>query len=220
MPVKGVIFDLDGTLVDTLDDLTDSMNAALAALGCAPRQSDECREMIGDGLTKFAERALGHDNAAQRDRLIERMKAHYRTHCCDKTRPYDGMPEVIAALRQRGILLAVLTNKNQEPSEIIVRHYFGDEMFSPVVGHAPGRAVKPDPQGVFEILKAWGVPASDVRLVGDSEADAETAVNAGIGFIGCEWGFRSPQQLVDAGAKLLIDRPGRIVECLDILPAG
>jgi len=217
--VKGVIFDLDGTLVDTLDDLTDSMNVGLASLGCEIRRPGECRKMIGNGLNQFAERALGPENVKQRDRLIERMKAHYRTHCCDKTRPYDGLPEVIAALRERNVRLAVLTNKNQEPSEIIVRHYFGDEVFSPIIGCAPGRAVKPEPEGIFEILKAWGLAASEVVLVGDSETDAETAANARIGFIGCLWGFRSRQQLVDAGATVLIDRPSQILECLDI-PAG
>lgn len=215
MPIRGMIFDLDGTLVDTLDDLTDSMNVGLASIGCATRRPDECRQMIGNGLTKFAERAIGPENVAQRDRLIERMKAHYRTHCCDKTRPYDGMPEVITALRQRNVRLAVLTNKNQEPSDAILRHYFGDDVFSPIIGYAPGRAVKPAPEGVIEILKAWGLPASEVVLGGDSETDAETAANAGIGFIGCVWGFRSRQQLVDAGATEVIDRPSQILECLD-----
>lgn len=212
--IKGIIFDLDGTLVDTLDDLTESMNAGLAALGCATRTPDECRQMIGNGLTKFAERAIGQQNVALRDRLLDAMKTHYRFNCLNKTHPYDGMPEVIETLRQKGLRLAVLTNKNQDPAEVITRHYFGDEAFDPVIGYAPDRPVKPNPQGVSDILRRWQLQPDEVILAGDSETDAETAANAKIRFIGCQWGFRTRKQLIEAGANILIDKPGRILDCV------
>lgn len=207
-----MIFDLDGTLVDTLDDLTDSMNYALKTLGFPPRPPLECREMIGNGLTKFAERAIGTGDMSRRDTLLEVMTAHYLKNCLNKTRPYGDLSDIICRLKNDGIRLAVLTNKNQTPAEIIVKHYFGADTFSPIIGYAPGRAAKPDPEGVVEILKAWGLPAADVALVGDSEADAQTAAAANIRFIACEWGFRSREQLLEAGAKVLLQTPTEILK--------
>jgi phosphoglycolate phosphatase len=215
LTTKGIIFDLDGTLVDTLDDLTDSMNYALKTLGFPPQPPQECRKMIGNGLTKFAERAIGVENSGQRDRLLEVMTGHYRGNCLNKTRVYEGLGEVIKVLQGRGLRLSMLTNKNQEPAEVIVRHFFGANTFNPIIGYAAGRAVKPEPGGVLEILKAWGVGTEEVVLVGDSEVDAATAVRAKVRFWGCQWGFRSREQLVAAGAKVLIEKPGEILEYLD-----
>lgn len=221
MAVKGIIFDLDGTLVDTLDDLTDSMNYGLKTLGFETRRPEECRTMIGNGLTKFAECALGKENQTQRDRLLEIMTTHYRRNCLNKTRIYKGLLEVVNVLRERGIRLAVLTNKNQYPAEKIVNHFFGQDVFYPIIGFLPGRAVKPEPCGVFETLGLWGLGSQDVVLAGDSEIDAQTAKRANIGFLACEWGFRRRQVLIDAGAKVLIQKPEEILMYLETdLPKG
>lgn len=217
LAVKGIIFDLDGTLVDTLDDLTDSMNFGLLKLGFPARSADECREMIGHGLTNFAEEALGTADRGSRDKLLEVMTAHYRENCLRKTRVYDGVGYVVKVLKNKGIRLGVLTNKNQEPAEAIVRHYFGANLFEPVAGYAPGRAVKPEPGGVFEILEAWQLGADEAVLAGDSEADVKVAAAARVQFLGCEWGFRSRKELVEAGAERVISRPEEI---LDFFNAG
>jgi phosphoglycolate phosphatase len=213
--IKGVIFDLDGTLVDTLDDLTDSMNAALTQLGRPARSPQECRAMIGHGLRKFAERALGEGHTHLTDALVERMVDDYRDHCLLKTTTYDGMKEAIAALRRRQLRLAVLTNKNQAPAEVISRYYFGYDTFDPIVGAAPGRAVKPDPRTTLQILHQWKLDADEVAFVGDSEADVQTAMAAGVRCIACEWGFRSREQLLQAGAHILIAQPAQILDHID-----
>ncbi|MDH4203737.1 MAG: HAD family hydrolase [Phycisphaerae bacterium] len=212
MNIKGIIFDLDGTLVNTLDDLTDSMNAALTQLGRPARSPEECRAMIGHGLHTFAERALGKEQIHLTDTLAERMVDYYRDHCLLKTTAYDGMEELIAALRKRRVRLAVLTNKNQAPAEVISRHYFGGNTFDPIVGAAPGRAAKPDPQTTLEILRQWKLDADEVMFVGDSEADVQTAMAAGVRCIACEWGFRSREQLLRAGANILIRQPAQILD--------
>jgi len=213
--IKGIIFDLDGTLVDTLDDLTDSMNAALAQVGRPARSAAECRQMIGHGLPAFAERALGAGYSHLTNALLTRMVDYYRDHCRLKTTAYDGMQEAMAALRRRRIRLAVLTNKNQAPAEVISGHYFGADTFDPIIGAAPGRPPKPDPQTTLEILRQWKLNANEVAFVGDSEADVQTAIAAGVRCIACQWGFRSPQQLLGAGAHILIARPAQILDHID-----
>ena len=170
--------------------------------------------MIGNGLTKFAERAIGVENLGLRDRLLEVMTGHYRGNCLNKTRVYEGLGEVVKVLQERGLHLSSLTNKNQKPAERIVRHFFGADTFDPIVGYVAGRAVKPEPGGVFEILKVWEMGTEDVILVGDSEVDAATAARARVRFLGCEWGFRGREQLLAAGAEALITRPSEILEYL------
>ncbi|MBN1981261.1 MAG: HAD family hydrolase [Chitinivibrionales bacterium] len=215
MPTKGLIFDLDGTLVDTLADLTDSMNAALEQLGRPERSPDECRRFIGHGLRKYAERALGPEHVDLTESLIQRMVAHYRGNCLSKTAPYPGMKETIDTLAARGLRLAVLTNKNQAPSETITRYFFPGT-FDPIVGAVDGRTPKPDPQTTLDIITGWGLEIEEVLFVGDSEADVQTAQNAGIKCIACQWGFRDKDILRAAGAQILIHHPQQILDWLGI----
>ncbi len=215
MTTKGIIFDLDGTLVDTLDDLTDSMNFGLKTLGLPTHSAAMCRQMIGHGVKTFAERAIGAKHIDKRDTLLSVMKAHYMDNCLTETNPYPGILQAINHLRTLNVRLAVLTNKNQTPTDKIVTHFFGPDTFDPVIGYAQGRQVKPDPEGVYAILEAWGMSPEEVILVGDSETDAQTAAAANIRFIGCEWGFRSRQVLLEAGATTLIRRPMEIIDRLN-----
>jgi len=214
LAINGIIFDLDGTLVDTLDDLTDSMNFALKTLGFPTHSRDRCRQMIGYGLTQFAGRALGAGNIAHRDKLLEVMTGHYRDHCFQKTKPYSGIVEVVLRLQKQGIRLAVLTNKNQEPAEKITEFYFGRGVFDPITGHQAGRKTKPDPEGVFAMMDRWRLPASEIILIGDSEVDIQTALAAGVLPVGVAWGFRSPDELRLAGAEKIIEASGQILELL------
>ena len=214
MKYRGIIFDLDGTLINTLGDLTDAMNHSLAQLGCPLRTQKECRRMIGNGLAKFAERALPENCKHLRDNLQNIMVSHYQQHCLIKTAPYEEIEEIVRLLGNKGVRLAVLTNKNQEPAEAIVRHFWDDGVFDPVIGICCGRKIKPDPQITLEILEQWQLAASEVIFVGDSEVDMQTANAAGVTPVGCEWGFRNKEQLQTAGAEILIQNP---LQLLDIL---
>lgn len=212
--IKGMIFDLDGTLVDTIEDLATSMNHGLAELGCPQRTVAECSQMVGSGLRNFVSQALPPDRQDLQDRLLALMVAYYQEHCLEKTRPYAGMVETLQTLREKGVLLAVLTNKNQLPAEKIVRHLFGDALFSQIVGAAESRKVKPDPKTTWDIIGVWGLQKSEVLYVGDSDIDILTAIAAGLQCAGCLWGYRSRQQLEAAGAKLLIKHPSEILDLL------
>lgn len=213
MQIKGLIFDLDGTLVDTLEDLTDSMNTALTQVGRPERSRTECMQMIGHGLRRFAEGALGPEYLDLTDQLLGRMVAYYQDHCLLKTAPYPGMAETIAALAAQGFRLGVLTNKNQLPAELITRHLFG-AAFDPIVGAADSQPTKPDPQTTLAMIAGWGLLPDEVLFVGDSETDIQTAANAGIRCVACQWGFRTKAELLDAGADLLIERPEQILELI------
>ncbi|OQY07543.1 MAG: hypothetical protein B6I25_01385 [Planctomycetales bacterium 4572_13] len=215
MNCKGVIFDLDGTLIDTLEDLTASMNDALVKLGCPRRNREECRRMIGNGLAKFAERALPENRKDQRDELMKTMVSHYQQHCLVQAVPYERIQHVVQTLGNKGIRIAVLTNKNQKPAEAIVNYFWNKGVFDPVVGVCDGRKVKPDPESTLDILKQWKLTASEVIFIGDSEVDIQTANAAGVACVGCEWGFRDKKQLLAAGAKNLIQKPIQILDFFD-----
>ncbi len=211
MKIKGIIFDLDGTLVDTLDDLTVAMNHALNTLGFAPHSRDLCRQMIGNGLKMFAQRAMGTDDPQKIEKLLDVMTVFYREHCLDKTTPYMNLKEVVLRLFGMGVRLAVLTNKNQAPAEIITNHFFGAGTFDPIVGYREGLRVKPDPQSTYDIIAGWELQKDQVLLVGDSEVDIQTAAAAGIRAIGVSWGFRGREALIAAGSTLVIDKPDQLL---------
>lgn len=211
---KGVIFDLDGTLVNTLADLTNAMNFALNELGCPARSAEDCRQMIGRGLRRFAYDALPDDKKDLCGQLVERMVQRYQQHCLEETYVYDGICQLLEELSRRGLRLGVLTNKKQAPTDRIIRHFFRDGLFDPVIGENDGRKVKPDPQTTLEIIAGWGLTRPEVLYAGDSDIDIQTAHAAGVQCVGCEWGFRSRRQLIDAGAEILIQRPQQLLDFL------
>jgi len=214
MSYKGVIFDLDGTLVDTLEDLAGAMNYGLKQLGQPTHSLNECRKMIGNGVSKFAERALRADKQHLHGELLEKMKNRYKEKCTDKTRVYDGLSDTIEQLRKSQVRLAVVTNKNAEDAKVVVEHYFGVGTFEVIIGVEGDKWVKPDPAGTLEIIRRMGISMEDFLLIGDSDVDIATAINAGIKPVGVTWGFRSRQQLVKAGAETIVDTPSEILELI------
>lgn len=214
MICKAIIFDLDGTLINTLADLCHAMNFALKAVGQPVHSIEECRRMIGNGVRTFAERALGAEQQGLRDEVLEIMKARYRDKCFDNSELYNGIAETVIELRKMGIRLAVITNKDQDAAEKIVGHFFEKAVFECIKGVRGERTVKPDPWVTEEIISQMGLKPDDYLFIGDSEVDIETASGAGVRSVGATWGFRSRVELMAAGADILIDEPREILDLI------
>ena len=212
MAVNGVIFDLDGTLVDTLADLAGAMNYALGRFGEPGHSVDACRKMIGNGVRTFMSRALADDKQGLGDEAVKVMLAYYHENCTVKSRLYDGIAEVVRELGEKGVRLAVLTNKGQSEAERVVGHFFDEGTFEYVVGVDEKGIVKPDVKLTMGLLDAMGLGADEVLLVGDSDVDVLTAAGVGMRPIGAAWGFRGRDELLQAGADVIIDEPGEIVD--------
>ncbi len=210
MKYKAIIFDLDGTLVDTLDDLTEAMNQALIQLGQPARTRDECRDMIGRGLPEFARSALPPEADHLKDTLVRKMKEIYLGICLNQTRPYAGIREVLSACQKQQIYLGVLSNKAHDLTVRISEHYFGKETFCQILGQKENIKPKPDPEPVYLLLEKMELKPAEVLYIGDSEVDVQTAHNAGVDCIAAGWGFRSIELLQQAGAKIIIHQPCQI----------
>ena len=213
------IFDLDGTLLDTLGDLAASVNYALRTYGMPERSLDEVRRFVGNGVRLLMERAVpdGADNP-QFDMVFAAFRQHYMEHSLDTTRPYDGIPEMLAALKARGCRLAVVSNKMMAATQELIRHFFPDTIEVAIGEHeAEGIRKKPAPDTVFAALDALGIPRTNLGLpenpglsavyVGDSDVDIETAHNAGLPCISVLWGFRDREFLLQHGATAFVDTP-------------
>ena len=196
-----VIFDLDGTLLDTLDDLADAVNWALKQEQLPRRTREEVRAFVGNGIRNLIERAVpAGTEAAQTDRVFAGFKARYAGHCADKTRPYPGILELLARLRAEGIRTAVVSNKADFAVQTLCRDYFPG-LVDCAVGERAGIPKKPAPGSVQEVLRALKISREQAVYVGDSEVDVVTARNAGMDGILVLWGFRDRQTLERAGAK-------------------
>ncbi len=206
---KLVIFDLDGTLVNSIFDLGDSVNTVLKAQGLRTYGYEDFKHFVGNGTRKLIERALPEDMRTDEniDRFHAQFSLEYRKHCLDKTRPYDGITELVEKLRQAGIRTAVASNKPDEFSRYIVEKTFGRESFDIVMGKREGKPTKPDPAIIYDILSALDIPPSQAVVAGDSDVDVFTAHNADLACIGCEWGFRGREELEKAGADFIIGSP-------------
>ncbi|MHC5061748.1 MAG: HAD family hydrolase [Planctomycetota bacterium] len=214
MAIKAIIFDLDGTLVDTAADLSNAMNFALAKFGQGVHSVEACKQMIGSGLKVFAEKALGAENQDLRDEVLLAMKERYHDKCFEYSRLYEGISDVVDNLRAGGVRLAVLTNKDQRDAERIIEHFFGTEAFEYVVGAVQNRGLKPDIGGTIEIIESMGLGREEFMLIGDSTQDIQTAAAAGIRSVGVTWGFRSREDLAEAGADIIIERAEEILELI------
>lgn len=195
-----VLFDLDGTLLDTLEDILAAANYTLREMGYPERTLTEMRRFVGNGAEMQVRRAFGAGaDEALIQRALIRYKAYYAAHCREKTRPYDGVPELLAELKRRGYRLAVVSNKPDEAVRPLAAQYF-DGLMEVAMGETAQRRRKPAPDMVNDAIAALGADRSRAVYVGDSEVDIETARNAGIPCISVCWGFRDREQLMEAGA--------------------
>lgn len=203
---KTVIFDLDGTLLNTLTDLTNASNAICMQNGWPTFSQKEIRQMVGNGILKLVERFSPPDERTPEklEKTMNQFITYYDLHKMDETAPYPGIPEVLEALRAEGVKIAVFSNKADELCPIMVRHYFGD-VFDAVRGKRIGVPAKPDPTGVFELLSELNATADESIYVGDSDVDVMTGHHAGLPVCGVTWGFRGREELQSAGAEFLAD---------------
>jgi phosphoglycolate phosphatase len=217
MMFKAVLFDLDGTLLNTLIDLADAMNASLAHFGYPPHPVDAYKYFIGDAVETEAERALP-ESARQPETIkkVADLSEQIYDKCWHKnTRPYPCIPELLSNLTKRGLPLAVLSNKPDYFTKIMVEKLLPDCRFEIVRGALPDVPVKPDPAAALQIAKQLKIPPEQFLYLGDTNTDMKTAVAAGMFPLGCLWGYRTADELLDAGAKMLVKTPEEVLAFLD-----
>lgn len=204
-PFRSAIFDLDGTLLDTLQDLADSMNSALLKNGLPSHPAKSYRLFVGDGIDQLALKASGRPDLTAT--LVSDMRLHYSENWRRLTRPYDGIPDVLSELAALRVPLSVLSNKPDAFTKIMTRHFFPGIPFRIVAGARDGIPNKPDPSGALGIARETAVSPEDTVFFGDSGIDMRAAKNAGMTGAGVLWGFRTREELLTDGARLLIDEP-------------
>jgi len=214
MKFRAVLFDLDGTLLDTLDDLADSMNASLRRFGFPPHPVDTYRILVGDGLLHLVSRALpeGHRDNTTVDNVASAQWEEYAKKWANKTHPYKGVPELLDTLQDRGITVCVLSNKPDDFTRIMVRKFLSKWRFAVVRGQSEDTPIKPDPTAANQIALKLGLRNSEFLYVGDSNTDMKTASAAGMFGVGVLWGFRPKDELIAAGARALIERPSELLQ--------
>ena len=210
MKTKGVVFDLDGTLADTLPSIADAINCGLAAVGLPAVPQSDVRGWIGEGLPTLCRRAL-RGAEVPFEQLYEVVSRHYREHQLDKTVPFPGIPELMNELARRGVPMAVLSNKPHEHTLTMAQALFGRWPLLAVEGYQEESRRKPDPQTLLDICQAMKLPPGRVLLVGDSGTDIATARNAGVIAVAATWGYRDREELVAARPDHLIDRPEQVL---------
>jgi phosphoglycolate phosphatase len=204
--MKAVLFDLDGTLTNTIDDIADSMNYALRLYGLPEHPVDAYKIMVGDGARKLAERAVSGRTVYFQSVYDAYMK-QYGSHNAVKTRAYDGTTELLQELISRDIRICVLSNKPHADTITVVGHYFPTIAFDAVQGQVEGVPVKPDPQGALMLSEKLGIKPCDFAYLGDTRTDMNCALNAGMHPFGALWGFRTAEELLQSGAEALLKTP-------------
>lgn len=207
---KLVIFDLDGTLTDTLDSIERSANLTLDAFGYAPIERDQFRYFVGNGAQELIRKCLLHHGSTSQEELGEVFalyQQNFRENCMYHVRPYDGIPELLQALKDLGVRMAVNSNKPHPSSVKVVEEIFGRTIFDCIIGQSDGRRRKPAPDGVYAILEALSVEKDDVIYIGDTDTDMETGKSAGVFTVGALWGFRDEQELRGHHADAVIEKP-------------
>jgi phosphoglycolate phosphatase len=214
MPIRGVIFDLDGTLVDTLGDIADSVNHVLESLALPSHPIEAYRFMVGNGSRMLITRALGPERQHLFETVLKQQQDYYPRHMCDHSVPYRGIVEMLGELQARSIKRAVLSNKPHEHTRQMVEKLFGMGLFDAVIGQRSEIPLKPDPASALEIAKMLGLEPSQLAMVGDTAMDMQTGRRAGMTAVGVTWGFRERGELIDNGGEHIIDEPRQLIELL------
>ena len=219
MNFRAIIFDLDGTLLNTLEDIAHAMNSALVKLGAPVHAAADYRRYVGEGLEVLAYRVLPQERRddATVKQCVAAMREEYARSWARATKPYDGIPELLAELGRRSVRCAVLSNKAHDFALSMVTHFFGSGTFERVIG-AGVFPQKPDPTGALHIAAEMGIGPEAFLFVGDSDVDMRTACRAGMHPTGVQWGFRTAEELRANGAKSLVERPEEILGILSASP--
>ena len=212
---KVVIFDLDGTLLYTIEDLADSVNFALEKFGYEKKTLDEVLSFVGNGVRHLVKlstpEGISEDDF---EACFNCFKEYYSEHCCDKTRPYPKIIETLKIIKKKGIKIAIVSNKFQEAAEEVCEHYFKG-LYDVVIGESEHCRRKPAPDGIIKILEMYDAEADDALFFGDSEVDIQTANNAGVYIVSVLWGYRNKKFLTKKGAKLFVENPLDMASALD-----
>lgn len=218
--VEGVIFDLDGTLLDTLDDIVDSGNSVLVRLGLEPISREKYKEFIGDGVRELFRKILEYSNVEFEGKIseaIDLMREEYSRRYLNRTRPYDGVYELLSFLEDRGYKVSILSNKQHLFVTELVRHFFGEFEFVSVRGVDVHEDRKPNPKLALEVAEEMGVEPDRIIFVGDSATDVLTAKNAGMISVGVTWGFKTLDEIVVASPDYIVHHPREIMELVSTL---
>ncbi len=209
MAFRAVLFDLDGTLLDTIEDLANCMNSVLGRQGFPGHDIESYKRFVGDGVELLVQRALpeGRRDDATIVFSVAAMRDEYAKRWSERTQPYKGIPDLLDGLVARGIRMAVLSNKPDDFTKMMVSELLPRRQFEAVLGERPGKGRKPDPQGAFEIASLLGMPPREFLYLGDTNTDMRTATAAGMYPVGALWGFRSAEELIGSGARVLIEKP-------------
>lgn len=211
---KAVLFDLDGTILNTLDDLFYSTNYALEKYNLKKRTYEEIRCFVGNGVKVLIEKAVGENHQHLVDNVILEFKNHYKEHSLDHIKEYDGIKELLNELKRKGLKLAVVTNKFNQAAQDIINKYFNG-IFDIVLGETKELNRKPYPDMCNYVLKELGINPSEALYVGDSDVDILTAKNAGLKCISCSWGFKTKDELISFEANIIIDIPTELLGYLN-----
>lgn len=216
---NAIVFDLDGTLIDSIEDLADSMNTVLEGLGYPVHETESYKYMVGDGVRYLVERALPdteHDEATI-ELCTSKFKEEYASGWATKTHPYEGIPDLLEGLEARQVRMNILSNKIDRFTKLTVSRFFARYMFDCVMGALPSVPQKPDPAGALMIASKLGIPPQEFLFLGDTKTDMKTAVAAGMFPVGALWGFRSEKELRDSGASELVAYPSEFLPFFDSL---
>ena len=216
MKFKAVLFDLDGTLVDSLADLGDSTNLVLERMGLPPHQPDAYRYFVGEGIRVLATRALPQEMRTEEmiDRCTELVIETYNQRLLVNTRPYAGIPDLLEGLYSAGLKLAILSNKLETQTRNITAALLSSWPFDPIRGNRPPVPKKPDPTAALEVASDLGLPPEDILYLGDTAIDMRTATSAGMYAMGVLWGFRPAEELIQGGARSLLAHPADLLAFL------
>ncbi len=207
-----LIFDLDGTLLDTITDIATSINKVLDKYHFPTHSLDTYKYFVGNGFEKLTRRAIPENVKGEEfENISKEMKDNYRNNCKEQTQPYEGIIDLLKILNDKKIKIAVLSNKPHEFVKPTIESYFPDIHFEMLLGARPNIPVKPAPDGVYDIIKELGCKKENSLFIGDTSVDIQTGVSAGVDTIGVLWGFRKKEELIEAGAKHIVDKPLQIL---------